>query len=143
MKQKFFYCLLVSLGVLGGFFVVFFLIEHLYSAHIHSIECSWRLADVLACFQKVSHPEMRLVSAAIGASLPIFLLRTLVHAGFCMFSQSCDVRTVTAGSLQCVLDVLKGQSGQPLGVFQISCLFKITLFFPYIFPYILSTPITP
>jgi hypothetical protein len=25
------------------------LIEHLFSAHIHSIECSWRLADVLAC----------------------------------------------------------------------------------------------
>jgi hypothetical protein len=31
-------------------------IEHFYSAHIHSIECSWRLADVLA-----SHPEMRIV----------------------------------------------------------------------------------
>jgi hypothetical protein len=46
----------------------FDLIEHFYSAHIHSIECSWRLADVLACSQKVSHPEMRLVSAAIGAS---------------------------------------------------------------------------
>ena len=42
--------------------------DHLYSAHIHSIECSWRLTDVLACSQKVSHPEMRLVSAAIGAS---------------------------------------------------------------------------
>jgi hypothetical protein len=39
-----------------------------YRAHIHTIECSWRLADVLACSQKVSHPEMRLVSAAIGAS---------------------------------------------------------------------------
>jgi hypothetical protein len=36
---------------------------------IHSIECSGRLADVLSCSQKVSHPEMRLVSAAIGASL--------------------------------------------------------------------------
>jgi hypothetical protein len=44
------------------------LIEHFYSAHIHSIECLGRLADVLACSQKVSHPEMRLVSAAIGAS---------------------------------------------------------------------------
>jgi hypothetical protein len=44
------------------------LIEHFYSAHIHSIDCSWRLVDVLACSQKVSHPEMRLVSAAIGAS---------------------------------------------------------------------------
>jgi hypothetical protein len=43
-------------------------VEHFYSAHIHTIECSWRLADVLACSQKVSHPEMRLVSAAIGAS---------------------------------------------------------------------------
>jgi hypothetical protein len=43
-------------------------VVHFYSAHIHSIECSGRLADVLACSQKVSHPEMRLVSAAIGAS---------------------------------------------------------------------------
>jgi hypothetical protein len=43
-------------------------VVHFYSAHIHSIQCSWRLADVLACSQKVSHPEMRLVSAAIGAS---------------------------------------------------------------------------
>jgi hypothetical protein len=43
-------------------------VDHFYSAHIHSIECSWRLADVLACSQKVSHPEMRLVSAAIGTS---------------------------------------------------------------------------
>jgi hypothetical protein len=44
------------------------LIEHFYSAHINSFECSWRLADVLACSQKVSHPEMRLVSVAISAS---------------------------------------------------------------------------
>jgi septal ring factor EnvC (AmiA/AmiB activator) len=42
----------------------------LQPAHfIHYIECSWRLADVLACSQKVSHPEMRLVSAAIGVSI--------------------------------------------------------------------------
>jgi hypothetical protein len=47
-------------------------------------------ADVLACTQKVSHPEMRLVSAANGASFPFSLLRTLVHAGFCTFPQSCD-----------------------------------------------------
>jgi hypothetical protein len=46
----------------------FDLIEHFYSAHILSIECSERLADVLACSQKVSHPERRLVSADIGAS---------------------------------------------------------------------------
>jgi hypothetical protein len=40
---------------------------------IHSIKCSWRLADVQACSQKVSHPEIRLVSAAIGAAvMPIF-----------------------------------------------------------------------
>jgi hypothetical protein len=43
-------------------------VEHFYSTHIHTIECSWRLANVLACSQKVSHPGMRLVSAAIGAS---------------------------------------------------------------------------
>jgi hypothetical protein len=47
------------------------LIEHFYSAHIHSIECSWHSADVLACSRKVSHPEMRLVSAAIGTSFHI------------------------------------------------------------------------
>jgi hypothetical protein len=34
---------------------------------IYYMECSWRLADVLAYSQKVSHPEMKLVSAAIGA----------------------------------------------------------------------------
>jgi hypothetical protein len=45
--------------------IIDLLIEHFYSAHIHSIECSWRLVDVLACSQKVSHPEMGLVSAAI------------------------------------------------------------------------------
>jgi hypothetical protein len=32
-----------------------------YSAHIHTIESSRRLADILACSQKVSHPGMRLV----------------------------------------------------------------------------------
>jgi hypothetical protein len=74
-------------------------VVHFYSAHIHSIECSGRLADVLACSQKVSHPEMRLVSAAIGASFHFPFLRTLVHAVFCMFPQSCDLRTETAGSL--------------------------------------------
>jgi hypothetical protein len=48
------------------------LIDHFYSAHIHSFKCSWRLADVLACSQKVSHSEMRLVSAA-SFHFPIFL----------------------------------------------------------------------
>jgi hypothetical protein len=28
-------------------------VVHFYSAHIHTIECSWRLTDVLACSQKV------------------------------------------------------------------------------------------
>jgi hypothetical protein len=45
-------------------------------------------------------------SAAIGASFPLFLLSTLVHAGFCTLPQTCDLRTETAGSLKCVLDVL-------------------------------------
>jgi hypothetical protein len=59
-----------------------------WNSHIRSIsvECSWRLADVLALKQKVPHPE-------IGASFPFFLLRTWVHAGFCMFPQSFDLRT--------------------------------------------------
>jgi hypothetical protein len=85
-------------------------------AHISIIiECSWRLADVLACSQKVSHPEMRLVSAANlthHSHFPFWetlnkkfkfklksLLRNLVHAGFCMFPQSCDFRPETAGSI--------------------------------------------
>jgi hypothetical protein len=42
-------------------------IEHLYSAHIRYIRRSWRFADVLAC-SHVSHPDMKLVSAAIGKS---------------------------------------------------------------------------
>jgi hypothetical protein len=56
------------------------LIKHLYSAHIHFIECSWHLADVLACSQKVSHSEMRLVSPAIGASFQLWC--TLVSVCF-------------------------------------------------------------
>jgi hypothetical protein len=53
----------------------FRLIEHFYRAHIQSNECSWRLVNVLACSQ-VSHPEMRLVNAAFGASFhfPFVLL---------------------------------------------------------------------
>jgi hypothetical protein len=38
--------------------------------------------------------------------VPFSLFRTLVHAGFCMFLQSCDLRTQTAGSWKCVVDVL-------------------------------------
>jgi hypothetical protein len=79
-------------------FFSFFFRTLFYSAHIHTIESSWRLADVLACSQKVSHPGMRLVSAASRRIIPFSLLRTLVHAGFCMFPQSCDLRTET-GSL--------------------------------------------
>jgi hypothetical protein len=52
-----------------------------YSALIHSAECSWRLADVLAFSEKVSHPEMRLINAAIGAPYLFSLLRPFVHAG--------------------------------------------------------------
>jgi hypothetical protein len=40
------------------------LIEHFYTAHIHSSEFSWRLADVLACSQ-VSHPELPLAHHSI------------------------------------------------------------------------------
>jgi hypothetical protein len=54
------------------------LIEHIYSAQINFIECSWRLTDILA-WSQVSHPEMRLVSAAIVTSFPF--LRTFVHVG--------------------------------------------------------------
>jgi hypothetical protein len=41
---------------------------------------------------QVSHPDMRLVSAAIGASYPLYPVRTLVHAGFRTFKQSHDLR---------------------------------------------------
>jgi uncharacterized protein YfaT (DUF1175 family) len=65
----------------------------LCSAHIHFYQMFMRLADVLACSQKVSNPEMRLVNAAIGVFFPCFLVRTLVHAGFCMFPQSPHTHT--------------------------------------------------
>jgi hypothetical protein len=59
------------------------LIKHLYTAHIHSIECSWRVANVLACSQKVSHPEMRLVSAASWRIIPFWeIWCTLVSVRF-------------------------------------------------------------
>jgi hypothetical protein len=32
------------------------LIKNDCEAHAHSVEYSWRLADILACTQKVSHP---------------------------------------------------------------------------------------
>jgi hypothetical protein len=43
-----------------------------YSAHIHTIESSRRLADVPACSQKVSHPGMRLVWCCLLAHPSIF-----------------------------------------------------------------------
>jgi hypothetical protein len=78
-----------------------------YSAHICSLECSWRLAYDLACCQKVSHPEIWLVSAAVGVSYPFFLLRTLVHAGFwCMFDNTLSkkyrwIRDISPSTLNC------------------------------------------
>jgi hypothetical protein len=70
--------------------LIYWLIYHFYSAHIHSIKCLWRLANVLASSQKVSHPEMRLVSAAIG---------TLFHFPFwelwCMLVFVCFHNLVT------------------------------------------------
>jgi hypothetical protein len=63
------------------------LIEHMYSADIHSIECSWRLADVLACSQKVSYPEMKLVSAAIGVSFPLSQRREHSWDGYVRYAK--------------------------------------------------------
>jgi hypothetical protein len=66
------------------------------SAHIHSVECSWCLADVLTCSQKVSHPEMRLTSPSchwhwrIMIIIPFSLLRTL-----CMLVSVCFHNLVT------------------------------------------------
>jgi hypothetical protein len=64
-KSFFSYCISVCIN-----WLIDWLIEHLYSAHLHSIECSGYLADVLACSQKVSHPEMRLVSAFVSSIIP-------------------------------------------------------------------------
>jgi hypothetical protein len=44
-------CYEQMLGRLLSWLIDFWLSVHFYSAHIHSIECSWRLADVLACSQ--------------------------------------------------------------------------------------------
>jgi hypothetical protein len=50
-----------------------------------------RLADVLACSQKMSHSEMKLVSAAIGASFPFSLFRHI----WCMLVFVCFHNLVT------------------------------------------------
>jgi hypothetical protein len=74
------------------------------------------LADVLACSQKVSHPEMRLVSAAIGASfhfsfrelwcMLIFCFHNLVtYAQRLCFSvaiTSCFHGQALAGKVKCI-----------------------------------------
>jgi hypothetical protein len=52
------------------FLIDFYFFEHLYSTHIHSSNAHG--ANVLACSQKVSDSEMRLVSAVIGALFPFF-----------------------------------------------------------------------
>jgi hypothetical protein len=56
------------------------------------LACSTYLADSLTCSQKVSHSWMRLGATACLRSVSDVLLRTLVHAGYCMFA-SCDLYT--------------------------------------------------
>jgi hypothetical protein len=68
-------------------FLFDWLIEHFYSAHIPLLECLWHFTDVLACSQKVSHLEMRLVNAASGASYLLgwgksILFRTIIVVYF-------------------------------------------------------------
>jgi hypothetical protein len=99
---------------------VYWLIEYLYSAHIHSIECSWRLADVLACSQKVSHPEMRLVSAAIGASFPFSLFENFgaswllyVSTILWLMHRDCRIFMVRAWCSECVHTLDLGLSSHP------------------------------
>jgi hypothetical protein len=73
---------------------------------IDSLKYTWCLADGLACSQNMSHPEMRLVSAAIGTSFSFSLLKTLVHAGFCMFPlahRDCRIFIVHAWRSKCNL----------------------------------------
>jgi hypothetical protein len=69
-------------------------IKHLF---IHFLQCSWRLADLLACSQKVSHPEIILVSAAIGASFPFPLFEDF---GACWFSMCFHNVVINAQRLQ-------------------------------------------
>jgi hypothetical protein len=79
-------------------------------AHIiHSIECSWRSADGLACSQKVSHPEMKSVSAANGASFPIFPFENFDACWFLYVStilwlthRDCGIFIVCAWCSECV-----------------------------------------
>jgi hypothetical protein len=99
----------------------FFIITLFYSAHIHTIESSRCLADVLACSQKVSHPEMRLVSAASWCIIPFSLLRTLVHAVSVCFHnlvtyRDCRIFIVRAWCSECVHTLDLGVSSHPKDV---------------------------
>jgi hypothetical protein len=49
--------------------VLYWLIDHFYSAHIHSIECPWHLADILGCSQ---------VS-------PVARLKIIISSNVCVF----------------------------------------------------------
>jgi hypothetical protein len=66
------------------------------------------MADILACSQKVSHSEMRMVSAAICSSFPFSFLRTF---GACWFLYVSTILWLTHRDCRilhcyCVLDVL-------------------------------------
>jgi hypothetical protein len=66
------------------------LIEHLYGAHIHSIECSWRLVDVeLACSQKVSHPKDETGQCCHWRIIPVFPFENFSACWFLCVSPIC------------------------------------------------------
>jgi hypothetical protein len=91
-RSKLYACIVAVKLIPFGHCLIDWLIEHFYSAHIHSVEWSWRLADVLACSQKVSHPEMRLVSASITVTHCNNVQRTIhvMHGFVCIFPAPID-----------------------------------------------------
>jgi hypothetical protein len=102
------------------------LIEHFHSAHIYSIECSWHLTDVLACSQKVSHPEMRLVSAAVGASfhfpfweLWCILVSVCFHNLMWLAHRDCRIFIVRAWCSECIHTLDLSLSSHPKDVYHV------------------------
>jgi hypothetical protein len=87
---------------------IYWLIEPLYSAHVYLHEFLLSNAhgayksNVLACSHQVSHPEMKLISAAIEASLPVSLLIFLQSTIFSLhvFLISCVQEMKENGELQ-------------------------------------------
>jgi hypothetical protein len=68
--------------------------EHLYSAHIHSSNAhgAWPMFWPVLRRRHILRWDWSVLPLAHHFQFPF--LRTLVHVGFCLFPQSCDLRTI-------------------------------------------------